>query len=182
MKKVICNDFPKCGLHLLAKACELLGVPVHDKVHTPYSESAFDDDVTHLFIKRDPRDALISRIAFEGKVITPGGIISRFRQYEAWGVSFVDDMNQYYEWLSDPATYVIDFDVLLTDPKEIRRLADHLGAPYIQGAFELLPGDKCPTQTWMGKETYWKDHWTDDVQRVWSDEGGDQLLKDWGYA
>ena len=67
---ILVNGFPKSGTHALLKAVELLGIPVRSEQidvaidhaelnHLPYEEPRDRDD-RFLFIKRDPRNVLIS--------------------------------------------------------------------------------------------------------------------------
>ncbi len=57
-------------------------------------------------------------------------------------------------------------------------MAAWLDTPYIEGAFEDLPGK---TYTWNDVHSDYRTIWCPQIERVWRDEGGEQLLKDWGY-
>ena len=72
---IICNGFPKCGVHALSKACGLLSLP-SQLGHFTWEErdKAFAGD-KHVLIIRDPRNALISRLRMDGQQLTSGNII-----------------------------------------------------------------------------------------------------------
>lgn len=172
---ILVNDFPKCGLHATRKACELLGVPWTIGGHYPHG-AELPEHTHHVFIRRDPRNALISRLRMEGATVAPGTFIARFRRYDA-GKSLVQAMAEYEPWLT-AAPLPLRFEDLIASDGEMRRLAAYLGVPYLADAWRHLPG---ATITWSGQFSDYRTVWTDDVQRVWSAEGGDELLARWGY-
>jgi hypothetical protein len=173
--KVFCNGFPKAGNHALQKAVELLGVPCN------VSHRVFEDGVpygtTHsVFIKRDPRDIIVSWLRFQQDVVTPGKFLARFRKFDY--ASLCEEMAQYEGWLYAQNTHVVRYEELIKSERAMRDMAAYLGVPYIDGAWSELPG---LTRTWNDVMSDHRTVWTYLVQTVWSEEGGDQLLLRWGY-
>jgi hypothetical protein len=171
---VITNGFPKAGNHALVKAMQLLGQPCAVQ-HIPCMVGiSFADP--HIFIKRDPRNIICSWLRFNRKPVTPGMFISAFRDFGN-GFGFVEDMARYEGWLFDPSVIVTRYEDLIASDAEMRRLADAVGTPYIDGAFEALPG---LTATWFADHSDYRTIWTPEVDAVWSAEGGPELLTRWG--
>lgn len=170
--EVTTNGFPKSGNHALVKAVQLLGVPC-EVDHIKHGEHV---EAKHIFIKRDPRNIICSWVRFIGKPVTDGMFISAFRKFQA--ESFCREIEQYTKWLSDANTLVIKYESLIADDAEIKRIADYLQATYLSSAFINLPGD---TRTWCESHSDFKAIWTDEVERVWQDEGGTKIQIDWGY-
>ena len=173
MKMVYANGFPKCGNHALVRALELLGVPDPRVHHLPYP-GEFEGE--HVFIKRDPRDVIVSWLRHQNKPVTPGTFLSSFRYFGSG--SLVDDMRLFEGWLEDGRVYVLRFEDLLADSRALRNLAAYLELPYYEGAFEHIPG---PTITYNEKRSDYRDVWSSEVQKIWASEGGSQLLDRWGY-
>lgn len=173
MTTPIINGFPKSGNHALLKACQLLGLPIPSVNHLPYSKKTSGK---HILIIRDPRNILVSKLRFEGSRVTPGMVISKFRLFDK--KSLVEEMAEYEGWLTDPDTLVVKFEELVSDPSIIKKIAEFVDTPYIEGAFEELPG---LTRTWTGALSNYQDYWTQDVANVWDAEGGPELLKRWNY-
>lgn len=176
--KLVTNGFPKSGNHALVKACELLGQPAQVN-HIPVSEGLPKGTTHHLFIKRDPRNVVVSALRFSGNTVTPGMFLSQFRKFLlADGRSLVDSMAQYEGWLTHPQTLVIRFEDLIASDKAMHDIANYLDVPYINGAFEELPG---LTRTWTGKLSDYRMIWTPEVKEQWDAEEGQELLIRWGY-
>lgn len=188
---VFTNGFPKSGNHALVKACELLGVPVRVN-HTPYSDGVPEGTTHHLFIKRDPRNVIISMLRMEEKTVSPGMFITKFRVWKE-GTSYKDDygithyipsvstieaMTEYEPWLNDPNTYVIKYEDLIANDVEMKRIASIIDVPYLEDAFLDLPG---LTATWNEEHSDYTKIWTPEVEAVWNAEGGKSLLERWGY-
>jgi hypothetical protein len=172
--ELITNGFPKSGNHALVKAVQLLGQPCQVS-HIPFSSEGLDN--THrIFIKRDPRNIVCSWLRFNNKPVTPGMFISAFRQFQS--VSLCEEMAEYAGWLAEPNTLIVKYEDLIATDMEMRRIAAYLGVPYIPGAFENLPG---LTRTWYSNHSDYNTIWTSDVDIVWANEGGAELLKTWGY-
>lgn len=172
---MIANGFPKSGNHALVKACELLGVPAEVN-HFPYPHPIPDGE-QHVLIKRDPRNVVISWMRMQGKPVTPGMFITYCRRFET--KSLADSLAEYEPWLHDPRTFVVRYEDLVASDVEMRRLAAHLGVPYIDGAFEELPG---LTKSWNPVRSDFRIIWTPDAATFWNDYGGPSLLARWGYS
>lgn len=168
------NGIPKAGCHALLKACELLGIPTGNVEHLTYKEKT---ERKYVFIIRDPRNILISWLRSKSKEVTQGNFISAFRRYDE-RQSFIEHIKSFLGWLSDPDTLVVRFENLIKDDKEMRRIADYLGVSYLDDAFENLPG---LTRTWTGKYSDYQDIWTEELQKVWNEEGGVEIQKLLGY-
>ena len=167
------NGFPKAGNHALVKACQLLGQPCSVE-HIAYAGKPAGACV---FIKRDPRNIVLSWLRFQNQPVTPGMFITHFRTFQT--ASLVEEMAAYEGWLTDPDTLVVRYEDLIASDAPMRRIAAYLGVPYIDGAFEHLPG---LTRTWHADHSDYAAFWTPGVEKVWRKEGGPELLARWGYA
>ncbi len=186
MKNLLLNGFPKAGNHAGKKACELLGVPAEVK-HIPFIEGRSGGNPTrvglplgithHIFIIRDPRNILISWIKFMGKQVTPGMFMSYFHKFQE--KSLEEEMLEYKSWLGESNTLVVRYEDLVADDKEMKRIAAYLEVPYIDGAFEMLPGY---TTTWNTEHSDWKKLWTPQLEEAWNKAEGWKLLAEWGYT
>lgn len=178
------NGFPKSGNHALARALESLGWPA-GVAHIPFS-AGWPDGVTHLvYIKRDPRNVVLSALRAEGNAPSPGLFLSfvrNFRTRYVGGESLINAMARYEGWLTDAKALVVRFEDLIAGDAELRRIADYLGAPYHAGAYEAFMSPPGLTLTWTGALSDYRTLWTADVAREWEREGGNELLERWGYA
>ncbi|MCC6193746.1 MAG: hypothetical protein IT518_04685 [Burkholderiales bacterium] len=174
--KLVCNGFPKSGNHALWKACELLGVPSGVN-HLTYAEGIPQDATHHVFIERDPRDVIVSWLRFTHRPVTPGTFLSALRSFDD-GPSLIDAMAAYEPWLRHESTLVVRFEDLIASDLTMRAIASYLGVPYLDGAFDELPG---MTKTWNAKHSNHRIVWTDQVAQAWVREGGDDLIARWGY-
>lgn len=173
---VIVNGMPKAGNHAAVRACELLGMPsvLH---HIPFGEPL--PDGKRIFIKRDPRNMLISQLRADGVGVTQGMIITRIRKYfSAFEGSLVTETNKFLGWLKYPDTLVISYEALTVSDAEMRRIATYFGIPYLEDSFLNLLGF---TATWTGCPSDWRQHWTSQIEAVWNNEGGPAMLEEWGY-
>lgn len=169
--KLLVNGFPKHGTHVLMKACELLGCPgEHD--HWPYGK--LPEFTHHVFIKRDPRNALISLIRSIGEPLTQGIVISKIRKF--MNAPLREELAQFSPWLN--TAFVVRFEDLIKDDKEMRRIAAYLEVPYLDDAFPNLPGH---TRTWSGKYSDHRSLWTPEIEKVWQKECP-EVLSEWGYS
>lgn len=169
---VFCNGFPKSGNHALAKALELLGLPA--EVNHESFPSDRPNGSPHVFIKRDPRNVIVSWLRFQHEPVSPGKFIARFRRFQ--DRSLVEEMADFEPWLG--AAFVVAYEDLIASPAEMQAIAEHVGVPYIDGAWEELPNH---TRTWNPIRSDYRDVWTPEAQAVWSAEGGNELLERWGY-
>lgn len=169
---VTTNGFPKAGNHALVKGLQLLGQPCSVE-HVSFGGPI---EGRHLFIKRDPRNIICSWLRFNGQPVTPGMFLTAFRKFQT--ASLVDEMAEFEGWLSDENTLVIKYEDLIANDDELRSIAAHVGVPYIDGAFEALPG---LTRTWFPDHSDYRAIWTPDVESAWVAEGGPELLARWGY-
>ncbi len=166
---VITNGFPKSGNHALVKAVQLLGQPCQVN-HLPFGAEVAEK---HVLIKRDPRNVICSWLRFNGQPVTPGMFLMAFRKFQER--SLIEEMVDYEGWLSG---FVVRYEDLIASDGEMRRIAEYLDAPYIEGAFEALPG---MTRTWFADHSDYSAIWTPEVEAVWNAEGGNDLLVRWGY-
>ncbi len=177
--KLTINGFPKVGNHALLKACELLGQPV-DVNHLSYAEGLPEGTTHHIFIKRDPRNTIISAVRFTGQVVSVGSFLTCFRRYKLTGsnMTFAEALGAFEGWLTDANTLVIRYEDLIANDSTMRQIAAYLKIPYLDGAFELLPG---LTVTWNEQHSNYLSLWTPQLEEMWMAEGGGDLLKRWGY-
>lgn len=171
---VTTNGFPKHGNHALVKAVQLLGVPC-DVQHIPYGP-VIAQASKYIFIKRDPRNALVSWLRFMGKPVTQGMFITALNDFD--GRTLVAAMAEYEGWLTDANTFVVKFEDLIASDAAMQGIATYLGVPYLSDAFPALPGG---TMTWTGALSDYTPIWTPDVQTAWDAAGGPALLTRWGY-
>ena len=179
---VLVNCFPKSGLHAVWKACYLLGVNAQTG-HYGYGHQLPEGVEKHIFVKRDPRNALISAVRFDegthsrGLQVTQGSVIAKFRAY--WEKPFIEQISQCEGWLSDPSVLLIKYEDLIASDSEMLRIAEFVGTPWLDDAFENLPGH---TRTWNDVHSDYKTVWSDEIERVWAEGGGNDLLVRWGYG
>lgn len=169
------NGMYKSGTHAGMKACALLGWPSSHH-HEPYRADFINGD-KHVFMVRDPRNMLVSWLRFQSRAVSPGMLITAMREY-AGGPPLLTTLAAFRPWLNDPATFVLRFEDLIASAAPMRSLATYLDTPYLEGAWEVLPG---LTETWTGTYSDYRTVWTQDVERVWSELGGSEALKEWGY-
>jgi hypothetical protein len=166
------NGFPKSGNHALVKAVQLLGQPCEVN-HVPFGSPVVEK---HVFIKRDPRNVVCSWLRFIGRPVTDGMFLTSFRNFQ--GRALVSEMADYEGWFGDENTHVVRYEDLISDEACIRGIAEFLTVPYLKSAFSNLPG---LTRTWNAAHSDYRAIWTPEVAAVWEAEGGDDLLKRWGY-
>jgi hypothetical protein len=160
------------GNHALVKACNLLGIKAH-VTHRPWNG---ETPTNHIFIKRDPRNTLVSWLRHTGKPITQGMFICGLADYD--GKPFAQTLDHYANFLDDPKTLVIKYESLILNDLEMRRIAGHFGVPFLDDAFANLPGG---TNTWRGDHCNYHAIWSPAVAQAWNDAGGAELLTRWGY-
>ena len=170
---LLINACPKHGTHALQKAVELLGQPAGEVHHIPFGESLPVGTTKHLYIYRDPRNAILSWMRWDGKEITDGMLMAAIR-----GPKYLPATRQYAGWLSDRDTYKVRYESLVADDAIMRDLAEFLGVPYLDSAHPNLPG---LTRTWRSDHSDFTKIWTPAVAACWSEAGGDDLVKKFGY-
>ena len=169
---VTANGFPKSGNHALVKAMQLLCIDcqIH---HLPFGSPVAEK---YVFIKRDPRNVLCSWLRFNGQEVTPTRFLGAFRRFQTRPL--IEELADYEGWLTDRKTLIVRYEDLISDNTEMSRIAGFIEVPYVDGAFEELPG---MTRTWFDNHSNFMNIWTPEVAAVWADEGGNELLKRWGY-
>lgn len=193
--KVFANGFPKTGNHGLVHACELLGIPATVN-HRPYAEGLPEGTTHHLHIIRDPRNVIVSMLRFNRQPVNAGTFLSRFRMFQS--DSLIQEMREFEPWF-DPwflrleslspsfrlhaqrlanMTLTVRWEDLVASDATMRQIAEFVGTEYIDGAFDRLPSR---TFTWNQEHSDFRKIWTKQVGKVWTEEGGDELLKRWGY-
>ena len=173
MSKIIANGLPKTGTHALNKTIQLLGVP-SEIGHLTYAEKA-EGKIICTF--RNPRNVIISWLRFTGRPVTQGMIIEQIRNYGNIGI--VNACAEYTPYLSDDSVLCVKYENLYTDGgKTVEEIADFLGVPVLDDCYPNIPG---LTVTWTGKPSNWKEHWTDEVDKVWVKCGGPELEAAWKY-
>lgn len=181
MAVVVCNGLPKTGTHALLKCVELLGVP-HARDHMEHGHwpHGYAPEGKHICIFRDPRNVLVSWVRFaRNEAVSAGFLMAAIRAYYS-GESFVAEAGMFTPYLSDPNALAVRFEDLLSDGgASVIAIAGFIGVPEIPDVYESIPG---MTVTYTGALSVWQDHWTDQVDAVWQEEGGPQLLADWGYS
>ncbi len=175
LSKVITSGPEKAGNHALVKAVELLGIPC-DVEHRRYKEG-LPVGAKHLFIKRDPRNMVLSMLRFRDQPVSAGMWIRWFRRYSD-KKSLIKYLADFESWLNHERTFVVTFEDLIKDDRAIKDIAKYLAVPYLEGSFELLPG---VTKTWTGVLSDFHVIWTPEVEKVWNSEGGPELLRTWQY-
>ncbi len=164
------NGLPKCGNHALQKACSLLGVdlPIN---HLPYQAGQ-----RCLFITRHPRNMAISMIQETRRCpVTPVGLLYGLDLcYPGDSLQRLSD--DFAGWMTDAT--IIQYEELTASDAGMRKVAGWLGVPYIEGAFEQLPGG---TFTWSGNPSDWRKIWTDRAQTKWEAMGGPEMEVRYGY-
>lgn len=164
--------FPKAGNHALVKACLLLGMPC-DICHDEYREGIAGPVV---YTKRDPRNIVCSWLRFNNKPVTPGMFLSSFRKFQTR--SLVEEMAAHEGWLTSGAL-IVRYEDLVASDAVMREIAQYVGVPYLEGAWEALPG---MTRSWREPHANFHEIWTPEVDAAWNAEGGPELLARWGYS
>ena len=106
------SGHPKSGCHALVKAIQLLGQPCQ-VTHIPHGMPV---DGKHVFIKRHPRNVLVSWVRFIGQPVTQGTLITAMQDFS--GMPLVQSLRDFSGWLNDQATHVTSFEDLMRDDKE----------------------------------------------------------------
>lgn len=171
--KLFTNGFPKTGNHALVKAAELLGVPCTVN-HRAWEEGVPEGTTHSMLIVRDPRNVVISMLRFNRQPVTGGTFLARFRHFQY--ASMAEEMAKFEPWLR--ASHVVRYEDLIRDDQAMRRMAGYLGVPYLEGSWSELPG---LTFTWNERHSDYRAIWNPHLEEVWAREGGNELMKRWGY-
>ena len=172
--KILINGVPKAGNHALLKGVELLGVAGAHVDHRKYGEPISED--RQLFLKRHPRNILISMARWQQRPLKQGPLIVLMQDFYNW-----EPMAQYLSaftpWLHN-GVHSLSYEDLTGADWALRGIADYLNVPYLDDAFENLPG---LTTTWTGAPSDWTQHWTPVMERAWEDHGMADVQHEWGY-
>ena len=177
-KLVFAHGFMKSGNHAIIKALKLLGFWTAP-VHIPFGQAIPTGYTHNIFIKRDPRNILISVMKSLGDPMTPEALIARVADvnYSDGSIkNFFQLLDKWTGWLTDPNTFVVKYEDLIANDIEMRRIATYLGVPYIEGSFERLPGD---TATWSAEQSDYTTLWTPEIQALWGSVVGTKILTNW---
>jgi len=168
---IVCNGAPKTGTHLLLKTVYLFGglgyTAKHE--HKPFVESF---NCKHIHIRRNPRNVLISYIRhFDNADLSKRNIIKHMP-------IVIEEMKPYIPWIKDKNTLNVTFEDLLTDEKELSRIADYLGFDLAYDHFKKIWGN---TSTFTGNLSNWRDWWDEEIDKEWDKNGGRALEAMLGY-
>jgi len=168
-----CGGATKSGTNLLLKALELFGTDEVRKHHYGFYKPYPYEDKPHpqVQIIRNPRNVLISWVRFM-KLPRNDTTIIKSMDF------MLDYLNDHFPCIADDRWHTVRFEELLDDSKVLQGIADYLGLTLIENHFEKLWGD---TVTFTGDLTKWEDWWTEEVDKAWTDKGGNKLELEMGY-
>lgn len=172
----ITNGFPKSGNHALAKAVQLLGVNCQVD-HFPWEDHWSMTSVPRIFIKRDPRNIVLSWLTHKKIPHTPYNFIKCLRNFDNQG-DLITQLATYEGWLHDPQTLQIAYEDLISNEKCMQQIAEYLNVPYTPKLWDYLPG---MTWSWTDNHADFTTIWNSRIEKAWNQEGGDKLLTRWGY-
>lgn len=174
MIRLCTHGFPKSGNHALVKACQLLGVPCEVE-HRAFADGLPPGTTHDVFIYRDPRNIIVSKLREDGQPVTPGMFVQKFRRFR--DASLKAELAAYQPWRQH-AGWRVRYEALVASATTMEGIALYLGVPYLPGAWQELPG---LTRTWTGQPSDYRTIWTPEVEQAWAHEGGPELLAAWGY-
>jgi len=187
MATLLLNGFPKSGIHALQKACVLLGV-AGNLGHDSYASGLPDGYTRSIFLKRDPRNILISWLRFNHIPVTTENLVSAMESLHSElhpdqeGKSLAVAMAEFEGWRTDPNTLVVSYEELAESPLGMDKVAAFLGVRYPDGAFGKLEGlDEENKKFYNESHSDYQDVWDAEVQAFW-DVHCTGLLTTWGYA
>ena len=169
---MILNGIPKSGNHALKKACALLGVDLRVN-HIPCAEKVSGQ---YLMIIRHPKNMACSMLQENSGQVTPVGLRYGLPYCYPDGLKKISD--DYLDWLTDADTTVVRYEDLTQSDQAMRDLAVLLGVPYVEGAWEKLPGE---TATWSRHPSDWSRIWSDQTQAWWEANHGPEMEVVYGY-
>jgi len=169
---MIINGFPKSGQNALRRACELLGVelPIN---HIPYAQNPGGPCI---YIKRDPRNVILSMIHFRQLPVTVANFKAMVAKFNTDTIA--NEFASYYGWLTDANTTVITYEDLIANDTCMKSLATTLGVTYPTNAFASLEG---PTFTFNQVHSDYTTIMTPAVITWWQSVNGPVLVTAWGY-
>ena len=183
---IICNGIEKSGLHALSKSVQLLGIPSNSFApdapnsvafdHIPYG--TLDPKYTkHIYIRRHPRNMLISWVRFIALPVTTGTLIGAMQGFVEG--SFHDYCSKFIPWLNEPGVLQVRFEDLFTDGGvTMQKIADYLGVPLDPDAYPNIPGF---TQTWTGKLSDWTTVWNAELETALTQYRCNEIQTAFGY-
>lgn len=184
MQILVTHGFPKSGTHGLARTCQLLSVPCQS-LHLPHAGGLPEGTTHNIFIKRDPRNVIVSWLGELELPAEPGAFVARFREFfTGQRRSLAKELRDYEPWLAEAGLVVRFEDLCAADlskadrEREVRRIADYIGSPFWFGVADHVLG---PTRTFKLPQSDYRTIWTPEVDHVWTHEGGRELLARWGY-
>lgn len=175
IKPLIAVGFPKSGTHALQRALLLLGLGYIPTSHLPYANRHTDQP--YAFIKRDPRNVVISRVRWQQKPVTEEWIVHYLRQWNERR-TMGEALAAFEGWLMDPDAVQVTFERLVTEPREMQRLGEGVRGRWQPERWrELRSGE---SRTYTGQLSNWPEHWTPRIEGVW-EECCAGVLGRWGY-
>ena len=89
----------------------------------------------------------------------------------------IEHMKRFTGWLDDDKALNVRFEDLFT-PQTLKTVADFLERKPKGNHLEKAYGG---TITFTGQHSDWRQHWNDLIDKHWSEIGGCDLEKRWGY-
>jgi hypothetical protein len=165
---ILSNGTPKAGTHL-----PLIAVRLFDGMNTAgvHNHLRCGEDLSkyshHIHIIRNPRNILFSWMKFTKVELTRENIINEIPVT-------LQRIKDFEGYLTDPNTLTVRFELMLTDPQELQKIADYLELPLIDDHFKKIwgRGPTFMTDKVQNKHTDWRDYWNDTYEGVWSFHGG----------
>lgn len=178
---ILVVGIPKSGTNALVKACKLVGLRPSEHMHTANFRLAEKHKVAYIY--RNPRNVLISALRYrnhQSRYMTSD--ITEEKLIECFFDFFNAPINCFYmgyaRWMTSQA-HIVRFEDLIKDENELIRLADYGGVERKHGLHGELFGG---TNTWTGELSDWRKFWTDGIDKVWKEEGMEDIEKGLGYG
>jgi hypothetical protein len=110
------------------------------------------------------------------KTVTEEKLIDQF--FDFFNSSMVGSYTAYQKWF-DSSAYCFKYEDIQKDMNVVNGLADYLKKPRPSTDFlSKIPGG---TYTWTGETSDWRKYWTENLDRIWRDEGMVEIEKKLGY-
>lgn len=168
---ILCNGSPKTGTHLLLKSVRLFGGRCVLAVHR-HDTGVNSTEHQHLHITRCPRNSFISYLRMQKIEPSHLNIVKEMKR-------LISEYSGYLHYLDDKNTLNVKFELLLSDPLELNRIALFLDKPLSENHFDRLKGG---TATYNEVPSDHSEFWVDSVSSKWVEFGGDLLEKKLGYT